>query len=109
MSTRRGPKREHQVRALFERAGWYVMRSAGSHGPVDILALSAGHDPCMVQVKSSVRSALAGFGPRDRAELREVAQRSGATPLLCWWPPDRQPPRWYYVAESGIEVTESPV
>jgi hypothetical protein len=44
-----------------------------------------------IEVKSTTRGPFAGFPPKDREELIEAACASGATPLLVWWPPRKQP------------------
>ena len=35
---------EYEAKHLLEREGWSVTRSAGSHGPVDLIAMNAEHD-----------------------------------------------------------------
>lgn len=43
---------EKKCMAALAEAGYYVMRSAGSHGPVDVIAL--GHGECLaIQVTST--------------------------------------------------------
>lgn len=89
----RGIQRERQVRKLLEEQGWWVARAAGSLGDADLVALKYGHTPLMVEVKSTTRGPFHGFGPRDREALRDAARVAGAHPVLCWWPPRKQP-KW---------------
>ena len=96
----RGIQRERQVRRLLETEGYWTSRAAGSFGDADVIALRArgggGCDAMLVEVKSDVAGPFAHFGPAARAELIAAAVRSGATPVLCWWPP-RKKPRWIAV------------
>jgi Holliday junction resolvase len=82
----RGTRREHQVRALLEADGWVCLRSAGSLGPIDIVALKRGAPPRFVQVKSDKTTAYKNFAPAARRRLLELAERAGAEPWLVWWP-----------------------
>lgn len=68
-----------------------MARAAGSLGDADLVALKAGCEPQMVEVKSTSRGPYHSFGPKDRAELVAAAERAGAIAILCWWPPRKQP------------------
>ena len=100
----RGIQRERQVRRLLEAEGYWTARAAGSFGDADVIALRAspvglGTSAAMlVEVKSDIAGPFAHFGPAARAELIAAAVRSGARPVLCWWPPRKQP-RWIPVSE----------
>lgn len=89
----RGADRERQVADLLARRGWVCIRSAGSHGPVDVIAARDGQ-MLLVQVKSTRRGPFAGFGPGERTELLAAAERAGGRAVLAWWPPDRRGVRW---------------
>lgn len=84
----RGAARERQAVELFTSRGWFAVRAAGSHGPADVVALKAGHQPLLVQVKMTAGSVYAGFGPADREELKAAAHRAGGRALLLHWPPN---------------------
>ena len=43
---------EYEAMHALEREGWTVTRSAGSHGPVDLIAMNAVH-VMLIQVKSA--------------------------------------------------------
>lgn len=93
---RRGAGRELRVAALYEANGWGVVRSAGSHGPADLVCMKAGRQTEVVQVKSDRVSPWAHFGPAERAELLEFAVMTGTRAVLCWYPPDRKGPRYLH-------------
>lgn len=90
---RRGLDRERQIRRLLEADGWVVLRSAGSLGPVDLVALRATFRPRLVEVKSTAGGPYERFGPDDRAAMQWLAARAGADAWLAWWPP-RGELRW---------------
>jgi Holliday junction resolvase len=86
--------------------GWICVRSAGSLGEVDVVAM-ANKTPrypveswedlktvLLIEVKATKAGPFAGFGPKDRADLLRVAERAGGQPMLCWWPYDGKGPRW---------------
>lgn len=78
----RGTAFERRVKAALERAGWLVLRSAGSHSPADLVAWSPAEEPygsvCwLVQAK---RAGVPSAG--DRVALLAWADRAGATAIL---------------------------
>jgi Holliday junction resolvase-like predicted endonuclease len=85
---RRGSQREHQVCHELRQRGYFCVRSAGSHGPVDVVALRNGGG-WLVQVKSDSKDygPFNNFGPKEREELRAAAAAAGLPPMLLWWPP----------------------
>jgi Holliday junction resolvase len=89
----RGHDRERAVKKLLEMEGWFVIRAAASLGFADLVALRDGDRPQMIEVKSTTAGPYHSFGPADRRALIEAADRAGAIPLLCWWPP-RRDPKW---------------
>jgi Holliday junction resolvase len=89
----RGHDRERAVKLLLEDDDWFVIRTAGSFGVCDLVALKAGYTPRLVEVKSTAGGPYERFGPDARADLREWAKWAGAEALLAWWPP-RGTLRW---------------
>jgi Holliday junction resolvase len=96
----RGASREHRVKRLLEGDGWAVTRGAGSHGCADLWAAknqgkSAGYGTTLrlVQVKTDKRNPYDHFGPEERAALIALAEQTGGTAELCWWPARKQP-KW---------------
>lgn len=73
-----GGKFERRVRTYYERKGFFVVRSAGSHGPVDLVALKKG-EVLLVQCKVNGQLSRA-----DRGELVELAGRLGGRAVLVW-------------------------
>ncbi len=83
----RGAKFERQTKVLLEQHGWFVIRSAGSKGLVDLVAIRNGPivskgaiilavgAPRVILVQC--RHSTADIGPRRRAELAECAKRLG--------------------------------
>ena len=84
----RGINRERQVRQILEADGWVVVRSAGSLGPVDLVAIRRNGWQTKIRV-FEVKSTIGPwdhFGPKDRAEILDVARRTGASAYLAYWP-----------------------
>ena len=80
-----GRDTEHRLRDRLAKAGWVLLRSAGSRGAVDIAALRPGV-VLFIQVK---RSGM--LGPSEWNALMDTADRAGAIPLMaenpwpgCW-------------------------
>lgn len=82
-----GTRVEHKVLKVLRETGWWCFRTPASLGVCDIVALRAGHLPRLIEVKSTTRSAFAGFPPMDRLELIAAAEAAGAHALLAYWPP----------------------
>lgn len=69
---RHGADLERAVKKLFEANGYYVIKSGGSKGPADLVALKRG-ETVLVQCK------LDGYLlPKDRKDLWCLAQSVGA-------------------------------
>jgi Holliday junction resolvase len=88
----RGHQRERDLVRLLRSEGWIALRAPASLGVFDVMAARDG-EVRLIEVKSTARSAFAGFPPADRAELLEAARVAGASPWLYWHPP-RKEPRW---------------
>jgi Holliday junction resolvase len=77
----RGDYFERQARHALEARGWFVIRSAGSFGIADLVALREGNTPMLVSCKLSGR-----IGPAERHELLETARTSGARAVVAMRP-----------------------
>jgi len=86
-ASRRGHQRERDLVNWFRNNGFFAMRSPASLGAVDVVVIPPDDRPLFIEVKSTSRSAFAGFPPRDREELLRIAKIANAVPLLCWHPP----------------------
>lgn len=71
---------ERQTSQDLGEHGYDVVRSAGSKGAADLVAVHDG-EILFVQVKKDKKTA---FGPAERRELLRMAARVGAVPLLAY-------------------------
>jgi len=78
MSYAKGRRFEYRAKEKLEKAGFYVMRSAGSHGVFDLLAVKPGV-VLGVQCKENGRLTKAEF-----KEIMTTAERYGITPILAY-------------------------
>lgn len=74
---RAGDRFERLVKADLERHGWFVGRSAGSHGIADLIAIKISHTPLLVSCKLGGKISVA-----ERTELADTAIRHGANAVL---------------------------
>jgi Holliday junction resolvase len=88
----KGSHFERKTKAIYEQDGFYVTKAGGSLGAADLVCLKAGRRPRLVQVKSGRGGPYCHFGPRERAELRQVAKCAGAVAELVHWPPRARGP-----------------
>ena len=76
----RGVYFERRVEADRRKAGWVTIRSAGSHGPCDIICARGGQ----IEVIQCKYAAIPYLKPTERAGLREVAREFGAIPVVAY-------------------------
>ena len=69
---------EYRAKKRLEERGWFVVRSAGSHSPVDLVAVKPDQRPLGVQCKLG-----SGFTSKERLALRDFCLDMGMTPVLC--------------------------
>jgi len=75
---RRGYNFELRVKRSLEKRGFFVVRSSGSHGPADLLAVSKDGKVLAVQCK------LDGYlPPKEFRKLLVLAARYPVTPYLA--------------------------
>jgi Holliday junction resolvase len=82
----KGTRAENIMRDALRTAGYVVIRAWSSIGPWDLLALKAGSDGLMVQVKSGTSGAY--MPPQERYDLLMVADQAGCVPILAYYPWD---------------------
>ena len=76
---RRGADLERAAKRYLEDNGYYVIKSAGSKGVADLVAIKPG-ETLYVQCK------LDGYLlPDERVRFRQAALKSGAVPLVARW------------------------
>lgn len=82
---------------LLRRRGWFVVRSAGSHGPADVVALSPtdGH-ALLVQCKSG------RLTHEDWQGLRDLALRYRAVPVIAAWTETRRGVVWLVITADHV-------
>ena len=79
----RGDSFERLTRRALEQAGWLVVRSGGSLGCADLVALRSDHQPWMVSCKATTSPYLV---PMERAHLYHTAVGVNAVPVLAFKP-----------------------
>lgn len=75
----RGADFERKVKKDLQAHGWFVVRAAGSHGPVDLTAQAPGPIVAWVQCKRDGVMSLA-----DRRALVILSLTFHATPVLAF-------------------------
>ena len=75
-----GADLERAAKKVLEDSGYYVVRSAGSKGAADLVALKMG-EALLVQCKKGGRY----LEPAERVALRKLALSVGAVCLVAWW------------------------
>jgi len=78
---RRGYAFELRVKKYFESLGFYVVRSAGSHGVADLVAFqkNMNHPPLLIQCKRH-----GAISKAERKMLFHVATSISAWPVLSY-------------------------
>jgi hypothetical protein len=72
------------------RAGYFVVRSAGSHGPADLVALQKGCWPLLVQAKSA-----GAMTHNDWNTLIMTAEHAEAVPIIVRWNGTHRELEWH--------------
>ena len=85
-NARFGTDRERKVLCRLQDQDWFCIRTPGSKGAMDIVALRDGSRPRLIQVKGDAAGPFASFGPAARERLVGEAKIAGAEPWLAWWP-----------------------
>ncbi len=76
----RGYYFERRVEADMREHGWVTIRSAGSHGPCDIIAAKGGE----IRVIQCKYDQVGYLTPAARAGLRAVAKEFEAIPVVAF-------------------------
>jgi Holliday junction resolvase len=77
---RKGREREYRTMRLLESAGYQAFRMAGSHSPVDVIAVDA-LGVRLVQVKSG----RANVTPLEREALKQIVRPANSTIEVWRW------------------------
>jgi len=74
---KRGRNAEYVIKQKFEKEGYVVIRSAGSHGPADLIA-ARDHEIILIQVKTNGYLSKA-----EKEKLKEWAKHFGGKPVVA--------------------------
>lgn len=77
----RGDYFERQVKLTLEAHGWVVLRSAGSLGVADLVALRKGNTPTLVSCKLGGR-----IDPAERVAILDAADMAGGRAVVALRP-----------------------
>lgn len=91
-----GDRHERACAAQLRAAGYLVIRSAGSLGPADLVALRADRLPVLVQCKRTDNTTRA-----ERVRLREIGHGFAAVVVLAEKPSRGGPILWHGITENG--------
>jgi Holliday junction resolvase len=81
----RGAGFERKVKADLQANGYFVVRAAGSHGPVDLTAQAPGPIVAWIQCKRDGRMSIV-----DRRALVDLASAFNAVPVLAFKDDDKR-------------------
>lgn len=68
---------EYRVRDFFSRRGYYVTRSAGSHGIGDLICLKKGH---ILMIQCKLKGQISA---EEKESLSHIADKVGAEPIIA--------------------------
>lgn len=88
----RGSAFERRIKRELEDAGYYVTKSGGSKGPVDLSVVDCNGHPYFIQCKKDGRISKANWN-----KLRELGQNFKTTTLLISKPKRNEPVRFEYI------------
>ncbi len=74
----KGAKLENQVREILEEDGWVAVRSAGSHGVIDVLGVKQ-NEKWFIQCRVN-----GNLSQDERVELINLAVEHSAIPILAY-------------------------
>ena len=84
-TARRGNAAELRVQKYHQEQGWVCGQRRHVGGAGDLLCVHPRYRNRVLEVKATQRP-FDHFGPKDRSELLELADRIDADPLLAWSP-----------------------
>ena len=70
---------EYKLATFFRRKGFFVVRSAGSHGVADLVAHKKGGKPLFIQAKAG----KGGITVKEQNELFKIAFEADAIPIVA--------------------------
>ena len=94
----RGRRFEYKIKTFFMRRGYYVTRSAGSHGAADLVALKRGKRPLLIQCKYG----SGGISMEEQNELYKTAVETDGIAIVAS-SDERQPTVFKRVVGAAIK------
>jgi Holliday junction resolvase len=91
----RGYAFELKVWKDLQRNGYFIVRSGGSRGPVDLIAVAPGPEVLFIQCKRDGRLSI-----EDRRDLYNLGMAFNATPILAYRDDDGQI-KYSEIAQQG--------
>jgi len=74
-----GAARERRIMKKLEKEGWFCIRSAGSHGPIDIIAMRQNHLLGVLEIRF-IQSKKTGYlDPQERMEKEALEKKLSIT------------------------------
>lgn len=73
----KGRRGEYEVKAMLEKQGWQVYRTAGSHSAVDLVCLRDGNKPLLIQVKRGRKPTQADWKKLEDVPLNVLDFKRG--------------------------------
>jgi Holliday junction resolvase len=92
----RGDRFERACVARLKTAGYYVIRSAGSHGAADLVAFRSDRLPAFISCKVTDNTTT-----RQRAAFYRTAEDAGALAVLATRPANGRGITWQRVNPEG--------
>jgi Holliday junction resolvase len=105
-SYNKGAYFERRCRKALEKQGFFVVRSAGSRGPADLVAFKTGMNKRTLLIQCTLDKGSKNI--TDFRRLCSVAQKTGCYPVLAVREAFRGPIRWFRVADPLGALEELP-
>lgn len=93
---RKGADKERQLKHLLEKWGWFVVRSAGSKGELDLVAIRNGR-AVGLQVK------IGRIGQEEMQQLSALAARLSIPVYAVLWNKEKR--KWLVIGTDGERYT----
>jgi hypothetical protein len=104
-----GERKERDGQRILQRAGYEVVRSAGSHGPIDLVAMPTPVLECCVSLPLRLVQLKAGESALSAREVSDLKRLCGAgRQVEVWlWPKWQRLPYITVITESLIYPFDS--
>jgi len=83
----KGYRFENRVKKFYEGLGYFVVRSAGSHSPADLIAIKTKHNKGIYPFVLLIQCKTDGkISPAERQKLVEIAKQTCTIPVIAYKP-----------------------